>query len=80
MALTSEAILNSWTVANREGQPPHIMILDCRASKQLDVEAIARLIIHLSMNEIGPTAHWALIWSLVNQIRLKIGQKGPNID
>ena len=42
MALTSEAVLNGWTVANREGQPPHIMVLDCRTHKQLDVESIAR--------------------------------------
>lgn len=42
-ALSSEAILNSWTTANREGHPPHVIILDCRANKQLDVEAVARL-------------------------------------
>ena len=40
--LTSEAILNGWTVTNREGHPPHILIVDCRAHKQLDVESIAR--------------------------------------
>lgn len=46
MALTSEAVLNGWTVANREGQPPHIMVLDCRTHKQLDVESIARSVRH----------------------------------
>ena len=41
-SLTSEAILNSWTTANREGHPPHVIILDCRANKRLDVESVAR--------------------------------------
>jgi len=44
--LTSEAILNGWTVTNREGHPPHILIVDCRAHKQLDVESIARSVRH----------------------------------
>ena len=44
MSLTSEAILNGWTVANREGHPPHILIIDCRSHKQLDVESIARYV------------------------------------
>lgn len=39
---TSEANLNSWTASNREGNPPHIMILDCRAKKSLDLETIAK--------------------------------------
>ena len=39
---SSEAILHSWTTANRDGNPPHIMILDCRANKSLDLEAIAK--------------------------------------
>jgi len=43
-SLTSEAVLNSWTTANREGQPPHVIILDCRANKRLDVETVARSI------------------------------------
>lgn len=46
LTLTSEAVLNGWTVANREGHPPHIIILDCRSSKQLDVESVARSIRH----------------------------------
>lgn len=46
MTLTTEAILNGWTVANREGHPPHILIIDCRAHKQLDVESIARSVRH----------------------------------
>ena len=41
-SLTSEAILNSWTTANREGHPPHVIFLDCRANKRLDVESVAR--------------------------------------
>ena len=44
MSLTSEAILNGWTVANREGHPPHIFIIDCRSQKQLDAESIARYV------------------------------------
>ena len=42
LTMTSEAILNGWTVANREGHPPHIIIIDCRPLKQVDVELIAR--------------------------------------
>jgi PAS domain-containing protein len=33
-------------VTNREGHPPHILIVDCRAHKQLDVESIARSVRH----------------------------------
>ena len=40
--MTSEAIVQAWTVGNREGTPPHIMILDCRPNKQMDAEAIAK--------------------------------------
>jgi hypothetical protein len=40
--VTSEAVLNCWTTANRDGHPPHIIVLDCRANKQLDVESVAR--------------------------------------
>jgi len=43
---TSEANLNSWTASNREGNPPHIMILDCRAKKSLDLETIAKSVRH----------------------------------
>ena len=42
ISTSSEAILNAWTASNREGNPPDILILDCRAKGNLDLEAIAK--------------------------------------
>lgn len=39
---TTETTINSWSSANKDDNPIHLIVLDCRSSRHLDSEVVAR--------------------------------------